>query len=28
MFSKYEISSAFPQTNIRSGITLRYNFGN
>ena len=28
MFSKYEISSTFPQTNIRSGITLRYNFGN
>ena len=28
MFSKYEISSAFPQTNIRSGFTLRYNFGN
>ena len=28
MFSKYEISSSFPQTNIRSGITLRYNFGN
>ena len=28
MFSKYEVSSAFPQTNIRSGFTLRYNFGN
>lgn len=27
-FSKYAISTAFPQTNIRSGITLRYNFGN
>ena len=28
MFSKYEVSSAFPQTNIRTGFTLRYNFGN
>ena len=28
LFSKYEISTAFPQTNIRSGFTLRYNFGN
>ncbi|MBV1922592.1 MAG: cell surface protein SprA [Flavobacteriaceae bacterium] len=27
-FSKYAISTAFPQTTIRSGITLRYNFGN
>lgn len=27
-FSKYAISTAFPQTNIRSGFTLRYNFGN
>lgn len=27
-FSKFAISTAFPQTNIRSGITLRYNFGN
>jgi cell surface protein SprA len=27
-FSEYEISTAFPQTTIRSGITLRYNFGN
>jgi len=26
-FSKFAISSAFPQTSIRSGITLRYNFG-
>ena len=28
VFSKFAISTAFPQTNIRSGITLRYNFGN
>ena len=28
LFSKYEISTAFPQTNIRSGFTLRYSFGN
>jgi cell surface protein SprA len=28
MFSEYAISTAFPQTTIRSGITLRYNFGN
>jgi len=28
MFSKYAISTAFPQTTIRSGFTLRYNFGN
>ena len=27
-FSEYAISTAFPQTTIRSGITLRYNFGN
>ena len=27
-FSEYEISTSFPQTSIRSGITLRYNFGN
>lgn len=27
-FSEYAISTAFPQTNIRSGLTLRYNFGN
>ena len=27
-FSKFEISTSFPQTNIRSGLTLRYNFGN
>jgi cell surface protein SprA len=27
-FSKFAISTAFPQTNIRSGVTLRYNFGN
>ena len=27
-FSEYAISTAFPQTSIRSGITLRYNFGN
>jgi cell surface protein SprA len=27
-FSKFAISTAFPQTNIRSGISLRYNFGN
>lgn len=28
VFSEYAISTAFPQTNIRSGFTLRYNFGN
>ncbi|MFL0354148.1 cell surface protein SprA [Xanthomarina sp. GH4-25] len=28
MFSEYAISTAYPQTTIRSGITLRYNFGN
>ena len=27
-FSQYAVSTAFPQTTIRSGITLRYNFGN
>ena len=27
-FSKFAISTAFPQTSIRSGITMRYNFGN
>ena len=27
-FSKAVISTSFPITNIRSGITLRYNFGN
>ncbi len=27
-YSEYAISTAFPQTTIRSGITLRYNFGN
>ncbi len=27
-FSEYEISTAFPQTTIRAGFTLRYNFGN
>jgi len=27
-FSKYAVSTAFPQTTIRSGVTLRYNFGN
>nr|WP_236636904.1 cell surface protein SprA [Sinomicrobium sp. N-1-3-6] len=27
-FSKYAISTAYPQTTIRSGVTLRYNFGN
>ena len=27
-FSDYAISTAFPQTTIRSGFTLRYNFGN
>lgn len=28
MFSKAVISTTYPITNIRSGITLRYNFGN
>lgn len=27
-FSEYAVSTAFPQTTIRSGIKLRYNFGN
>ncbi|CDF77948.1 gliding motility-related SprA protein [Formosa agariphila KMM 3901] len=27
-FSEYAISTAFPQTTLRSGLTLRYNFGN
>mgnify|MGYP001156743217 CR=1 FL=1 len=27
-FSEYAISTAFPQSTIRSGFTLRYNFGN
>ena len=27
-FSKFAISTAFPQTNLRSGFTIRYNFGN
>lgn len=27
-FSEFAISTAFPQTTIRSGFTLRYNFGN
>ena len=27
-FSQYAVSTAFPQTTIRSGVTLRYNFGN
>lgn len=27
-FSTFAISTAFPQTTIRSGITMRYNFGN
>ena len=27
-FSKFAVSSAFPQTSIRSGITIRYYFGN
>ena len=27
LFSKFAISTAFPQTTIRSGMTLRYNFG-
>ncbi|MCX7551661.1 cell surface protein SprA [Xanthomarina sp. F2636L] len=28
MFSEYAISTAYPQTTIRGGLTLRYNFGN
>ncbi len=27
-FSEYSISTAFPQTTIRGGFTIRYNFGN
>ncbi|WP_434037036.1 cell surface protein SprA [Formosa sp. 4Alg 33] len=27
-FSEYAISTAFPQTTLRSGLTMRYNFGN
>ncbi|WP_194766944.1 cell surface protein SprA [Tamlana sp. I1] len=27
-FSDYVISTAFPQTTVRSGFTIRYNFGN
>ncbi|QXP80163.1 MULTISPECIES: cell surface protein SprA [Winogradskyella] len=27
-FSEFAISTSYPQTSIRSGITLRYNFGN
>lgn len=27
-FSEYAVSTAFPQTTIRSGISLQYNFGN
>ncbi|QKX07576.1 cell surface protein SprA [Aquimarina sp. TRL1] len=27
-FSTYSVSTAFPQTTIRGGFTLRYNFGN
>ncbi|GGZ74153.1 T9SS outer membrane translocon Sov/SprA [Algibacter mikhailovii] len=27
-FSDYAISTAFPQTTLRSGFTIRYNFGN
>ncbi|MDO7173434.1 cell surface protein SprA [Mariniflexile sp. AS56] len=27
-FSEYAISTAFPQTTVRSGFTIRYNFGN
>ena len=27
-FSRYAISTVFPQTSVRSGVTLRYNFGN
>jgi len=27
-FSEFSISTAFPQTTIRGGFTLRYNFGN
>ncbi len=27
-FSDFEISTSFPQTSLRAGLTLRYNFGN
>jgi cell surface protein SprA len=27
-FSDFAISTSFPQTSLRSGMTLRYNFGN
>ncbi len=27
-FSEFAISTAFPQTSVRSGFTIRYNFGN
>ena len=27
-FSEFAISTAFPQTSIRSGVSIRYNFGN
>ena len=27
-FSDFAISTSFPQTQIRSGLTIRYNFGN
>lgn len=27
-FSKYEVSTAYPQTTIRSGLKIRYTFGN
>jgi len=27
-FSQFKVSTAFPQTTINSGFTLRYNFGN
>lgn len=27
-FSEFKVSTAFPQTTIRTGFTLRYNFGN
>jgi cell surface protein SprA len=27
-FSKFKVSTAFPQTTINAGFTIRYNFGN
>jgi cell surface protein SprA len=27
-FSQFKVSTAFPQTTINAGFTLRYNFGN